>query len=387
MGFSTFLHAKIIALCSVVPKNGIHLEDELQYFNNDIKKAQRTTKMIGINCRRIAEEGVTAADLCQQAAEHILTEKKIPRDSIDALIFVSQSPDHAIPATACILQDKLKLAKTTIAFDVNQGCTAYTYGLWIASSFIESGACKRVLVLVGESGARYCDPSNRIVTPIFGDCGTATILEYTEKEQKSYFSIGTDGSGAETLIVPAGHSRIPYQHKHEYFQKMNTPIFDAHETPWCLDSTFMDGPAIYEFTMTVVPAHIQELMDFAHKHEPNIDWLVLHQANKQIALNIADKVGFPHEKTPIESLAKYGNQMGASTITVLCDQLCDHINANKINVLISGFGVGLSWASCILELNETWCAGVREFEMPNNHPTIDGLFKYWEHRIKNHNKS
>ena len=124
MAFNAFRHAKIAGVSVVVPRNEIRLEDELEYFGGSLKKVERTKKLIGLAARRVADAGVTAADLCQQAAESLIDGMNVPRDSVDALIFISQGPDHAIPATACILQDKLGLAKTCAAFDVNQGCTA-----------------------------------------------------------------------------------------------------------------------------------------------------------------------------------------------------------------------------------------------------------------------
>ncbi len=377
MGYSNFSHAKISGISVVVPKREIRLEDELQYFDGSLKKVERTKKMIGLSSRRVADAGVTAADLCQQAAENLFAGMALDRNTVDALVFVSQSPDHAIPATACILQDKLHLPNTVAAFDVNQGCTAYTYGLWLASSFIDSGACKKVLVLVGEAGARHYDPDNRVITPIFGDCGSATVLEYSEATIPSYFSIGTDGSGAEALMVPAGHARFPFPSDAEKYKQYVTPVRDGNNNAWYLASTFMDGGEIFNFTMRVVPEHIKSLLAYAGHTQESIDWLVLHQANKQIATNLAFMAGFPKEKAPTETVAKYGNQSGASLPSVVCDQLCESVSEGKCTVLLSGYGVGLSWASTVIEFDHIWCSGIREFNTPEDLPTPEQLEQYW----------
>ena len=231
MPFNSFSHAKISGLSVVVPKGEIRLEDELQYFGGSLKKVERTKKLIGLGARRVADENVTAADLCQQAAENLFSGMKIDRETINAVIFISQGPDHAIPATACILQDKLHITKNCAAFDVNQGCTAYTYGLWLGFSLLESRACSRVLLMVGEAGARATDPANRIVTPIFGDCGTASLLEYTPEIHKSFFALGTDGSGAEALMVPAGHSRFHFPKDPQEYAEFMKPIKDCRWHP------------------------------------------------------------------------------------------------------------------------------------------------------------
>lgn len=381
MAYNTFSHARVSGISVVVPQQEIRLEDELEYFGGSLKKMERTKKIIGLGARRVADEGVTAADLCQQAAENLLDGMGVARDSVDALIFISQNPDHAMPATACILQHKLRLSKECAAFDVNQGCTAYTYGLWLASSLVEAGASRRVLVLVGESGARYSDPANRVVTPIFGDCGTATVVEYAEQTHISHFCLGTDGSGAEALMVPAGHARFPLPANRDTYADFFAPIKDVNDNPWYLCRVFMDGGAIFNFTMDVVPEHLKDLLRRARYTQEQIDWVVLHQANKQIANAVALKAGFPLDKAPVETVAKYGNQSGASLPSVICDQLCDIVSKGAATVLLSGYGVGLSWASAIVRLDHIWCSGVREYHNPGNLPTGEELAAHWHHKM------
>lgn len=381
MAFSTFVHARISGISVVVPKREIRLEDELEYFGGSLKKVERTKKMIGLACRRVADEGVTAADLCQQAAENLFRGMKMERTSIDALIFISQGPDHAIPATACILQHKLGLPQTCAAFDANQGCTAYTYGLWLGSSLLESGACKRILLLVGEAGARHSDPANRVLTPIFGDCGSATLLEYSACSTPSWFSLGTDGSGAEALMVPAGHARFPLPTDSEAYAAFTRPVHDVNGNPWYLNGTYMDGGVIFNFTMTVVPEHLRELLRYAQKDHEDIAYVILHQANKQIANTVATKAGFPVEKAPTETVTRYGNQSGASLPSVICDQLCDIARNRTSLVLLSGYGVGLSWASVILNLDHIWCSGIKDFETPADLPSARAQETYWRNKF------
>lgn len=382
MSYNTYSHTRISGISVVVPKHEIRLEDELEYFGGSMKKVERVKALIGLAARRVADEGVTAADLCQQAAENLFEGMQVARDSVDALIFISQGPDHAVPATGCILQDKLGLAKTCAAFDVNQGCTAYVYGLWLASSLIDSRACTRVLLLVGEAGARATDPANRVVSPIFGDCGTATLVEYSADETPSWYLLGTDGSGAEALMVPAGHSRFHLPTDGKEYEEFLRPIRDALGNPWYLNSTFMDGAEIFNFTMDVVPDHLKECMARSGNPPDTLDWVVLHQANKQIANAIATKAGIPLQKAPTETVTKYGNQAGASVPAVIADQLAEEVRNGRIKVLLSGYGVGLSWASAVLFLDHIWCSGIREYETPDDLPTQQELKEKWMTKMR-----
>ena len=381
MSKNVFRHARISGISATVPKNEIRLQDELQFFGGDIKKAQRVTKMAGIDRRRVAEEGVAPSDLCQYAAEKLFAGLGLDRSTVDALVFVSQSPDYFLPATACILQDKLKLPKTCAAFDVNQGCAGYVYGLWIAFSLVESRACSRVLLLEGDGLSRLADQDNRVITPIFGDCGTATLVEYTPEESLSWFMLGTDGGGAEALMWPAGCGRLPLPQTPEEYAPYCERLIDANGTPWRLNRTYMDGGAVFEFTLNVVPNHILELLRFAQKEPEHIDNLVLHQANRQIMQNIADKTGFPPEKAPMDTFSKYGNLAGASIPSAICDALATQVQSSQRQLLLSGFGVGLSWASAILTTNRIWCSGMLDYETPAGHPKPKDIIEHWRRKI------
>ncbi len=378
---STFNHAKISGISAVVPSHEIRLEDELEYFGGDIKKARRVTKMVGIDRRRVAGPGVTPADLCQQAAENLMTDMGLDRGSVDTLIFVCQHTDHLLPATACILQDKLHLSQGCAAFDVNQGCAGYVYGLWLAFSLVESKAASRVLLLAGDGLSRLYDRDNRVVAPIFGDCGTATLIDHTPEAAPSWFALGTDGSGAETLIVPAGGARLPLPSTAESYAQYCEPLLDAQGVPWRLNWTYMDGGAIFDFTLDVVPRHINATLQYAQKAEADIDYFVPHQANRQIMTAIAEKIGFPPEKTPMETFSKYGNTAVATIPTAICDALADDLQGARRRLLLSGFGVGLAWASAVLDLDHIRCTAVQDYVIPSNHPMPEDVLAYWRQKI------
>jgi 3-oxoacyl-[acyl-carrier-protein] synthase-3 len=381
MARSTFHHARISGISAVVPKEEIRLADELEFFGGDIKKAQRVTKMVGIDRRRVAPEGVTPADLCQQAAERLMTYMSLDTNTVDAIILVTQHPDYTQPATACILQDKLNLPKTCAAFDVNQGCAGYVYGLWIAFSFIESNAASRVLLLAGDCMARQFDKDNRITAPVFGDCGTATMIDRTETNRPSWFILGTDGSGAEALMIPAGGARIPLPKDIKDYAPMCERIYDAKGTPWRLNWIYMDGEAIFDFTINVIPPHIKNILEYSRKNTNDIDLFIPHQANKQIISIIAEKVGISEDKTLMEAFEKYGNTAVASIPMAICEWLQEGtVNATKMS-LITGFGIGLSWASAVTDIKDIVCAGVGEFNAPPDVNTPRKHLKYWINKI------
>jgi 3-oxoacyl-[acyl-carrier-protein] synthase-3 len=378
---SQFSHAVIRGISAVVPKEEIRLEDELEYFGGDIKKARRMTKIAGMDRRRVAEPGVLPSDLCRQAAETLFAGLKLDRASVDAVIFVSQCPDHVMPATACILQDALGLPKSCAAFDVNQGCTGYVYGLWLASSLAESGACSRVLLLEGDGLTGLYDKDNRVVAPVFGDCGTATLVERGPECNSSWYVLGTDGSGAEVLMVPAGRGRLPLPPTPEEYAPYCEKLYDPQGVPWRLNRTWMDGGEVFEFTLAVVPEHIRELLHYAGKTPEDIDFLVPHQANRQIMTAVAEKAGFSSAKTLMEAFGKYGNLAGASIPSALCDELPAKGAAEKRTLLLSGFGVGLSWASAVISTENLWLSGVRDYVKPAGHPRPEDILAHWRKKI------
>lgn len=211
MAQSIFTKAKISGIVTCVPENNRFLEDEVDVlYGGDIKQVNRIKKSIGLNKRHIVEdENTTTSDLCEFAANKLLNEMKIDKSSIGAIIFVSQTPDYFQPATATYLQGKFGLSQNCAAFDVNQGCTGYIYGLWLAHMIIETNSCEKVLVLAGDTLSRVVNPLDSNVAALFGDAGTATLLEKSNIEQKTYFTLHTNGTKFDTIIQPKGAFRKP----------------------------------------------------------------------------------------------------------------------------------------------------------------------------------
>jgi 3-oxoacyl-[acyl-carrier-protein] synthase-3 len=208
MATGTIQGVRLAGIASAVPDRIRSLADEAPHFGD--ADVARIAESIGVRSRHVVYGGMCASDLCFVAADRLLGELDWARTSVDALIVVSQTPDYRLPATSCGLQQRLRLSKQCAAFDVGLGCSGYVYGLWIASSLLASGGARRVLLLSGDTSTYFCSPADRSVALLFGDAGTATALEADGGAPPMTFVLGTDGSGRDNLIVPAGGFRTPH---------------------------------------------------------------------------------------------------------------------------------------------------------------------------------
>lgn len=382
MAVSQFNHVKISGIEYVIPNNICrNVDDYLYFFDNSPKKLQRAKKMIGYGSIYKAPEGITTSDICGYAAIKLISKLNIDINSIDALIFVSQSPDYYAPPTSQVLHKKLNLPESCAVFDVTQGCTGYVYGLWLASSLIESGAVKKVLVCAGDN--TYFDPEleQKVKNLLFSDAGSATLLEYSDDLIKSHYFIGSNGNGFEAGIYPAGRSRLPISEK-----ILKTIITDKDGNKWKLHEGFMDGLAVFDFTMNTVPEHIAGLLQSSNYSVNDIDFFAIHQGNKQIVQTLAERAGIPESKYSTETFSKYGNNGGISCLSNFIDNYADTIMKETKRVALISYGTGLSWASAILDIGNIYCSGI---QLVNFKParTYDEEFEYWVNKISNYSAS
>jgi 3-oxoacyl-[acyl-carrier-protein] synthase III len=298
-------------------------------------------KMTGVEHRRWAAEGQTTSDLCLAAAERLLERLGWTPDSVDALIFVSQTPDQRLPATACGLHGRLGLAPHCQAFDVGLGCSGYVYGLWLAAALVNAG-CRRVLLMAGDTSSRMVDPHDRATAMLFGDAGSASAIEATPAHAPTLFQLGTDGSGAGHLIVPGGGFRGP---------GAQTRIAASGDP----DHLLMDGGEVFGFTLRAVPAMVRAVLEDAELGLDALDALVLHQANSFMLRHIVKKLGLPPERAPI-NIDRFGNTSSASIPLVMATDLAERLVARGGRVLMAGFGVGYSWGAALMELAPLDCA-------------------------------
>ncbi len=387
MSFSSFSHAAISGLCAVVPETEICIYDEVNFYGNDVKKIDRMRKMVGFHKRRVAEKGVTAADLAIQAAENLITGMNLDRSTIDALVFVNQRPDFAQPATSFAIHHKLHLDKGCSVFDVNHGCPGWTYGVWICSQMIESRACKRVLMLVGDTPSLSINPADRINAPVFGDGAAATLIEYSEPAMDSWHFSETFSEGYESITVPLGGARAAFNlfdgdDLKEFHDLLDLRIHTVFGHQTSLLNGYMDGMAVFNFTITEVPPHIKKLLAFADRNEQSVNYLFLHQANKQIIQAVGNASGFPDAKVPHDAFEHYGNNTIASIPTAICRKLSASNPCERTSILCSGFGNGLACCSCIVDLSKATIFEVTDFEKPDNHVSRGQYIDHWKEKLK-----
>ena len=301
---------------------------------------EKVASKIGISERHIATEGVCASDLAVKAAEKLIEEYNIDRQSIDFVLLCTQSPDYFLPTTACLVQERLKLATSIGALDFNLGCSGYVYGLSLAKGLIFGGIAKNVLLITAETYTKHLHPKDKGNRTIFGDAATASLVSTDGFAEIMNFSLGTDGSGAENLIIKSGAARYP--------EKQNNLTFDDSNNPVSSDYLFMNGSEIFNFTLEAVPLLVEDTLKKNHLAQSEINLFVFHQANKYL-LNFLRKI----LKIPEDRFYYFMDNVGNTVSSTIPIALKEAQNENLLsgNVLIAGFGVGYSWAGSVLKFN------------------------------------
>ena len=250
----------------------------------------------------------------------------------------------------------MSLQKSVACWDVNLGCSGWVYGLVQAGALIQSGVFRKVMLVAGDTLSRQVDPADRTTVPLFGDAASVTILEQDEGREFTAV-LGTDGEGASAIRVPAGGFRVPFSEAGE-FQ-------DAEGNPRREEYLFMDGGEVFKFTLREVPAALDELLEKANLEKNQVDYYFFHQANAYILSNLRRRMKVEAEKVPDVTLGRYGNLSSASIPAVICETLRkDRENPSQgdsLKAVLGGFGVGLSWATALTDLQGIDCLDVVTF--------------------------
>jgi 3-oxoacyl-[acyl-carrier-protein] synthase-3 len=325
--------ARLVGLVSCVPRREIENEFFLERF--DQASINDVVKMIGVNKRRWVDSETTTKDLCMAAGIRLLADLAWDPKTVDAIIFISQTPDFRLPATACALQSDMGLSTACIAFDVNLGCSGYPYALWLGMTMIQSGAARRVLLAVGDTVSKIVDPKDRSTALLFGDAGTVTALEASSFDNQAHFIMGTDGRGSQNLIVPSGGFK-------DYSAKNDPRLIN--KDPACL---YMDGGEIFNFTLRAVPSLVSEILRFAEKTIDSYDAFLFHQANLFMIKHLTKKAKLPGDRVPI-NIDNFGNTSCASIPLLMTTSLKSQLVERSVQLAMFGFGVGYSWAAVSL---------------------------------------
>ena len=335
MPYFQFQNIRISAVNAAVPSQTILVDSFSAKFGAE--KVARFKESTGIKQFRKTIEHQTASDLCFAAAENIIKSMHVAREEIGALIFVAHSTDYRRPATACVLHKRLQLNKDCAAFDISLGCSAFVYGLQATCALMQTSNIQKALLLVGETLTKMTHPEDQSVAMLFGDAGSALLLEKAEQLSEIKGILKTDGSGYQNIIAPAGG-----------FRNMNAPhediLFEDGNTR-TLYNTIMQGENVFSFSITDVPRTIREFLTYTNTTIEDYDCFALHQANKFILQTIAKKFKIEKSKLPV-SLDRYGNTSAAAIPLLLCDAYGHNKTNKELRILMCGFGVGLSWGVC-----------------------------------------
>lgn len=322
-----------------------YLPIKIEY--NDIHS--RITQKTGIYERHIAAADECSSDMAVSAAENLFSDYGVDRSAIDFIVLCTQSPDYFLPTSACLLQHRLGIPRNCGAFDINLGCSGFVYGLSISKGMIETGQAKRVLLLTSETYSKWIHPEDGAVRPIFGDAATATLIEAEEADREGLraFAFGTDGSGGGDIIVPAGGMRDPAA------TCSSVETVDAAGNKRTNYNLYMNGRSVITFAQDVVPKMLKKILENSGLKREDIDYYVFHQANRFMLESIQHKCklqGLPFWNKP----DLYGNTV-SSTIPLALEEILRTVDAASLQKVLSiGFGVGLSWAGCLMDLSRTW---------------------------------
>ena len=353
---SIFKNKKISAIVSVVPKEEYRFDDEFPAFKLTPEKAKRFKKMMSLDRHRIAPPDVCSSDLCQYGLEQLLKDGTLKKEEIGALVFVSQTPDYFMPPTSNVIHGKLGLGHDVICLDINQGCAGFLLGLVQAFLLLEISALPKVVLLNGDVCSKMMDKCNRISYPLTGDAGSVTVIERCEAENPIYMDIKNDGSRYKAILVPAGAFRTPATAETIKLHEVEEGVVQREQ------HIHMDGAAIFNFTMNSVPAQVDEMLAFSGDTRESIDWFLFHQPNPFILTQMAEKMKIPAAKLPNNIVSLYGNCSSVTIPLNIALNCGEQLREKSLRVCFSGFGVGLTWLTMVMDLGPLPVCKIVDYE-------------------------
>lgn len=339
---TTIQNVRIKSIATCLPQYSVNVYDNAELYKDNRKKLEKIVTTSGFHIRHILPKNskLTASDLCYYAAEKVL--ENMDRSDIAAVVFITGTPDYILSSSSSFFQKRLNLSEDILAIDMTQGCAGMVSGLLMASKLVDKDN-KKVLLLVGNTLSKIYGTGEdaKIDPPFHGDGGSAILLEYSEDAEPMFFDAGTI-SDNEVLHHPNGAFKNP-------------PTKDMFKEDGSFDyGSYMDGLGVFQFSISKVPQSISSVLKYSNKTIEDVDYFILHQANIAIIKNIARMLDIPIDKVPYSTLPKYGNLSVDSIPSVISD-LYDIFNKKKYTILLSGFGIGLSWVSCVLTFDNVIC--------------------------------
>lgn len=341
-----YRNKKISGVLTVIPENFKTFDEEMDNYRADKARTKRLKLVMGYDRHHLVREGVTVSDLAVFGMEYLFDKKLLRKDEFDALILVTESPDHFLPPTSNIIQGRLGLSENIFCLDVNQGCAGYIVGIMQACSLLEQEDVNKVVLINADILSRKTSKEDRNSYPLVGDAISITIVEKTSEENPIRGEIKMDGSRSSALMIPAGGFKMPSTPE---TAKMHE---DKDGNRRSLDNLVMQGREIFHFVQTEVPPLIFGLFERIGINKDEIDWYLFHQPNKFMVEKLADELGIPYEKIPSNIVTNFGNASGVTIPINMTFNIGERFLNEEFKICLSGFGVGLTWGAMVLNIGK-----------------------------------
>ena len=346
----TFHGKRVSGLLGVVPAREKTFLEEMQNFNFPEARSRKLMEVMGYNKHRMVEPGVCVSDLAVFGLQQLFDKGLLRPDEFDALILVTQSPDHFIPATSSIIQGRLNLKQDLFCMDINQGCAGFVIGLIQAFLLLEQASIRKVVLINADVLSRKVSPKDRNSYPLAGDAASITIVERDASAPAIHANLKMDGTRNTALMIPAGGFHLPSSPETALMEDVGDNNFRAK------DHLRMDGSAIFNFVQLEVPPLIESLLAGAGATMDSVDYFLCHQPNRFMLQKLADKMKIPHPKMPMNVVENFGNSSGVTIPIALCFNLANEFKKRDYQTCLAGFGVGLTWSAMLMQLgNLNFC--------------------------------
>jgi 3-oxoacyl-[acyl-carrier-protein] synthase-3 len=344
MNFS-FNNKSITGILTILPKNVEKFDKALKNYNFSKYQSLRLKEIMGFNEKRVVKKNICVSDLSIYGLKYLFKRKLLTKDSIDALILVTQTPDYFVPPTTSIIHHKLQLKNNLICMDINQGCAGYIIGLIQAFLLLEQKKINKVVLINADVLSRKVSINDRNSHPIVGDAASITIIEKSNSKNKILASVNVSGRNYDALMIPAGGMKYPFSNKTSIIKKDHSGNYRS------MEHLVMKGDQVFNFVLNTVPKMINDLIRDAKINKKDIDYYIFHQPNKFMLNKLANKIGIPLEKIPSNVVENFGNSSGASIPTAMTFNFRKNELQDKL-ICFAGFGVGLTWASILLKIKK-----------------------------------
>ena len=350
-----FKNKKITGILSIVPQKVVSFEEEMANYNFSPAKSKKLALVMGYKQHRIALDHQTSADFCMHGLQYLFDNNFLNKDSIDALLFVSQSADYIMPPTSNVIQGHFDMKTDMVCMDINQGCAGFELGLIQAFMLLEQESINKVILLNADVLRHKVSKQDRNSFPLIGDAAAITIVEKSDDTIPIHVTLNMDGKGAFALRIPAGGARLPHS---EETAKM---VEDEAGNFRSLDNLVMEGDQVFNFVQRKVPPMINHLMELTSKNVEDVDFFMFHQPNKFMLNKVADALKIPYEKMPANIVENFGNSSSVTVPLNITFNLGETLKSETKSICVAGFGVGLTWSSALMNIGNLDFCNIIEF--------------------------